>query len=175
MLSKSERSHNTGTPPNPALLIGLRLTPVSSICFCLKRALKTRSLQEGNGKTNHFTREIGRNFTSSPQSARGSHGEVMRKDYLLITILSNSASSQVFALRVLATDASVLGGIQQPYRSTQRPAWLCSLPFTLFTQRLCCHTQAVVRSLTLGLSSAHARALCPNDCLSVRSFLVLLN
>lgn len=25
-----------GEPPNPALLIGLQLTPVGSICFCLK-------------------------------------------------------------------------------------------------------------------------------------------
>lgn len=40
-------SHSMGQPPNPALLIGLQLTPVSSICFCLQRALKSHSLQQG--------------------------------------------------------------------------------------------------------------------------------
>lgn len=44
------RSHNTGTPHNPASLIGLQLTPVSSICFRLKRALKSCSLPEGDKK-----------------------------------------------------------------------------------------------------------------------------
>lgn len=39
-------SHSMGNPPNPDLLIGLQLTAVSSICFCLQRALKSHSLQQ---------------------------------------------------------------------------------------------------------------------------------
>lgn len=54
-----------GQPPNPALLIGLQLTPVSSICFCLQRA--TAYSRARAGKTNRFTRKS-RKFTqrSSP-------------------------------------------------------------------------------------------------------------
>lgn len=58
-------THSMGQPPNPALLIGLQLTPVSSICFCLQRA--TAYSRAGAGKTNRFTRKS-RKFTqrSSP-------------------------------------------------------------------------------------------------------------
>lgn len=58
-------THSVGQPPNPALLIGLQLTPVSSICFCLQRA--TAYSRAGAGKTNRFTRKS-RKFTqqSSP-------------------------------------------------------------------------------------------------------------
>lgn len=57
------RSHNRGTPPNPTLLIGLQLTPVSSICFCPQEP----QLIRGKRKTNHFTRKEGRNFISRMQ------------------------------------------------------------------------------------------------------------
>lgn len=49
-----------GQPANPALLIGLQLTPVSSICFCLRRA--TAYSRARAGKTNRFTRKS-RKFT----------------------------------------------------------------------------------------------------------------
>lgn len=44
----------TGHSPNPALLIGLELTPVSAICFCLK----SRSLQEGDGKNKSHVKKV---------------------------------------------------------------------------------------------------------------------
>lgn len=58
-------THSMGQPPNPALLIGLQLTPVSSICFGLQRA--TAYSRARAGKTNRFTRKS-RKFTqrSSP-------------------------------------------------------------------------------------------------------------
>lgn len=44
--NSTSHSPSMGNPPNPALLIGLHLTPVSSICFYLLRALKSHSLQQ---------------------------------------------------------------------------------------------------------------------------------
>lgn len=58
-------SHTMGNRPNPALLIGLQRTPVSSICFCLQRALKSHSLLQSQRwkKTNHFPRQESCKFT----------------------------------------------------------------------------------------------------------------
>lgn len=61
--TQQARSHNTDTPPNPALLSGLQLTPVSSICFCLKRALKSLSLQQGHEKQITSHAKKGTNFS----------------------------------------------------------------------------------------------------------------
>lgn len=36
-------SHNMGMPLNPALLIGLQLTPTSSICLCLTELSRATS------------------------------------------------------------------------------------------------------------------------------------
>lgn len=58
--SYSQVTHSMGQPPNPALLIGLQFTPVSSICFCLQRA--TVYSRARAGKTNRFTRKS-RKFT----------------------------------------------------------------------------------------------------------------
>ena len=64
---------------NPALLIGLQLTPIGSICFWLKRALKSHSVRESNEK--QISCKDSRNYTLMLQNSYGSLGEVpIRKD-----------------------------------------------------------------------------------------------
>lgn len=66
MLSNSYigKSHGMVTLPNP-LLIGLRLTPVSSICFCLEEHSRPRIFNKvDEWNTNHFKRREAWNSSS---------------------------------------------------------------------------------------------------------------
>lgn len=61
-------SHYMGMPLNPALIIGLQLTPTRSICLCLPELSRATCYERQMAKTNHFTHEQGRS-TSKLQNA----------------------------------------------------------------------------------------------------------
>lgn len=58
-----------GNLPNPALLIGLQLTAVSSICFCLQRALKSHSLQQRKKQITSYTKRVENSHNSCGKAA----------------------------------------------------------------------------------------------------------
>ena len=143
-----------GTPPNPALLIGLRLTPVSSICFCLKRALQSHSLQEGHGKqiTSH---------AKKVETSQCSQDEVLiRTDLLVITIPSK--------FRGLFTKNADIVTIQEHTGAS-------SVALSSWPSALLSHAGSCQVSIPRLKHCACLLPPSPNDCLSVRSFLVLLN
>lgn len=86
-------SHSMGSPANLALVIGLPLTPLSSICFCLQRALKSRSLQRDSQRwkkqiTSH-ARRVG-----NPHNGRGeaAHGRLLWRLLISPSLLLASPS-----------------------------------------------------------------------------------
>lgn len=119
------------------------------------RALKSHILREANEKqiTSHMNKVETHPSCRMHVTAKEKWQRARIRSWLMFWEI-------LFLLRGLFTHVSRICQymmwleFSEPYRNTQKSAWLCHLAFTHFIQQVWCHMQALLKSF--GLSSAHA-------------------